>query len=179
MDELILIKKAQNGNKSALNTLLTNNYPLIKGYVIKMTSNPSIAEDIIQDTMLKAVLNIKKFQAKAKFSTWLITIATNIYRDYLRKHKTTELIEETQQSSYSSPEDATIAKLEYKEIVNIIMKLPYEKRTVFILKHYYGYKYDEISEIVNCPIGTVRSRLHNSIKFIMNELEKGGILIDQ
>jgi RNA polymerase sigma factor, sigma-70 family len=172
VDEKDLVHKAKTGNKSALNTLITENYSILKGYVIKMTGNPDIAQDIIQETMLKAVINIAKFEPRARFSTWLITIASNTYRDILRKSKSTILLDETIESTDPGPEGIALSSIEYKEIIGILMALPYEKRAVFILKHYYGYKYEEIAEILHCPIGTVRSRLHNSIKFIISEMER-------
>lgn len=176
MDELELINKAKDGNKSALNTLLKDNLNILKGYVVKMVGDPHLSQDIIQDTMLKAVININKFQPKAKFSTWLIKIATNVYRDYLRKNKSFELVDENFIDKGKQVEDIVIESYEYKEIMKIILKLPYEKRAVFILKHYYGYKYEEISEIIDCPLGTVRSRLHNSVKYIIKEIERKEIL---
>ena len=176
MDELELINKAKYGNKSALNTLLKDNLNILKGYVVKMVGDPHLSQDIIQDTMLKAVININKFQPKAKFSTWLIKIATNVYRDYLRKNKSFELVDEKFIDKGKQVEDIVIESYEYKEIMKIILKLPYEKRAVFILKHYYGYKYEEISEIIDCPLGTVRSRLHNSVKYIIKEIERKEIL---
>ena len=176
MDELELINKAKDGNKSALNTLLKDNLNILKGYVVKMVGDPHLSQDIIQDTMLKAVININKFQPKAKFSTWLIKIATNVYRDYLRKNKSFELVDEKFIDKGKQVEDIVIESYEYKEIMKIILKLPYEKRAVFILKHYYGYKYEEISEIIDCPLGTVRSRLHNSVKYIIKEIERKEIL---
>ena len=172
MDYINLIEKAKSGNKSALNTLLSENYPILQGYVIKMTGNHDVAQDIVQDTMLKAVINIKKFVPKAKFSTWLITIATNLYRDLLRKTKNLELVDEFFRAKEPGPEDSTISKIEYNAVKEILLKLPYEKRAVFILKHYYGYKYEEIAEILKCPIGTVRSRLHNCIKYIISEMDR-------
>ncbi|MBU3175284.1 RNA polymerase sigma factor SigY [Clostridium estertheticum] len=176
MDEVELINKAKNGNKSALNTLLKDNLNILKGYVIKMAGDPYLAQDIIQDALLKAVLNINKFEPKAKFSTWLIKIATNVYRDYLRKNKGFKLSDEILVDNGMQLEDIVIQNYEYKEIMKIILTLPYEKRVVFVLKHYYGYKYVEISEIINCPIGTVRSRLHNAVKYIVNEIERKEIL---
>ena len=176
MDELELINKAKNGNKGALNTLLKDNLNLLKGYVVKMVGDPHLAQDIIQDTMLKAVLNINKFEPKAKFSTWLIKISTNVYKDYLRKNKSFELVDENFIDKNKQVEDIVMLNYEYKEIMKIILKLPYEKRAVFILKHYYGYKYEEISEILGCPLGTVRSRLHNSVKYIIKEIERKEII---
>lgn len=176
MDELELINKAKDGNKSALNTLLKDNLNILKGYVVKMVGDPHLAQDIIQDTMLKAVININKFQPRAKFSTWLVKIATNVYRDYLRKNKSFELVDENFIDKGKKVEDIVIESYEYKEIMKIILKLPYEKRAVFILKHYYGYKYEEISEIIDCPLGTVRSRLHNAVKYIIKEIERKEII---
>ena len=176
MDELELINKAKEGNKSALNTLLKDNLNILKGYVVKMVGDPHLAQDIIQDTMLKAVLNINKFQPKAKFSTWLIKIATNVYRDHLRKNKSFELVDENFIDKGKQVEEIVISNYEYKEIMKIILNLPYEKRAVFILKHYYGYKYEEISEIIDCPLGTVRSRLHNAVKYIIKEIERKEIM---
>ena len=172
MDDINLIEKAKSGNISALNTLLRENYNLLMGYVIKMTGNADIAQDIVQETMLKAVINIKKFVPRAKFSTWLITIATNLYRDFLRKSKNLEFTDEIIKTKDLGPEESVISNILYTEIKEILLKLPLEKRSVFILKHFYGYKYEEIAEILKCPIGTVRSRLHNCINCIISEMAK-------
>jgi len=176
LDEIELINKAKEGNKSALNSLLKDNYNMVKGYTVKMVGDPHLAQDIIQDAMLKAVININKFEPRAKFSTWLIKIATNVYRDYLRKNKSFQLIDQSLTDRGKQVDDIVIVNYEYKEIMKIILKLPYEKRAVFILKHYYGYKYEEISEILGCPIGTVRSRLHNAVKYIISEIERKEII---
>lgn len=173
VEELELIERAKAGNKSALNSLLVENYPILKGYVIKMTGNPEIAQDIVQEALVKAAVNIKKFNPKAKFSTWLITIGTNIYRDMLRKDKGLVPIEEGFIAENCDTESNAILRIEYREVLRILQKMPYEKRAVFILKHYYNYKYEEIAEMLSCPVGTVRSRLHNCIKNIVSELEGG------
>lgn len=176
LEELELVNKSKQGNKSALNTLLTNNFNVLKGYIIKMTGNKVLSEDIIQESMLKAILNIHKFKPEYKFSTWLIKISTNVYIDYLRKNKITEVINDNLEAGSISLEDSVINNLEYKEVMNILLNISYEKRAVFILKHYYGYKYEEIAQILNCPVGTVRSRLYNTIKQIASEFEGRGLI---
>ncbi len=167
-----LIKLAQKGDKTALGKLLQSNYSILKGYLLKMTMNEALTEDIVQETMVKAIMNIKKYKPKGKFSTWLITIATNYYRDKLRKDK--RLVLEDDYSLYESANDleqSVMNKMDIEKINRILHKLPEEKRMVFVLKHYYGYDYKEISEIVKCPIGTVRSRLHYCIKEIKLQME--------
>lgn len=176
VNEQELIERAKLGNRSAMNTLLSENLTALKGYVIKMTGNQQLSQDIIQDTMVKAVLNIKKFEPRVKFSTWLIKISINVCRDYMRKNKIYESLDETIEDRGRDVEAAVISNCERKEIIDILLKLSIEKRTVFILKHFYGYKYEEIAEMINCPVGTVRSRLHNSVKFVITELERKGIV---
>ncbi|MHB1167602.1 MAG: sigma-70 family RNA polymerase sigma factor, partial [Carboxydocellales bacterium] len=98
---------------------------------------------------------------------------TNVYRDQLRKKDNSqEPLKETLASSRQGPEEITIAREEYQTALDILRGLPDEKRAVFILKHYYGLKYEEIGEILQCPVGTVRSRLHNCLKLIMGEVER-------
>lgn len=176
MDELELINRAKEGNKSAINTLLTQNLPMLKGYIFKITGGSDIAQDVIQEALLKAVLNIKRFEPKAKFSTWLITIGTNVYRDMLRKAKRMDEIADDTVADYYNTEKLVMKNMEYREVLNILNSMAYEKKAVFILKHYYNYKYEEIAEILNCPVGTVRSRLHNCIKYIISELERKDML---
>lgn len=167
-----LIKRAKEGDKYAFNILISNNFSILKGYILKLTCNKELTEDIVQETLLSAVIHIDSFTPKAKFSTWLIKIATNKYRDYLRKEKETDILLDIIPSSYDI-EDEVIMKEELKEVLKILKAMPEDKRTIFILKHYYGYSYEEISSIVNCPIGTVRSRLHYGIKEIISKFNGG------
>lgn len=175
MEERELIERSKHGNKSAMNTLLSNNYPILMGYLIKLTGDRYLSEDIMQETMMKAVMSIEKYIPLGKFSTYLITIATNVFRDYLRKNKRIEFVSELPETPSKDTENSVLDNIEYKEILSILQGLSYEKRAAFVLKHYYGYKYEEIAKILNCPVGTVRSRLHNSIVYMINEMERRGI----
>jgi len=151
----------------------------VKGYLLKTTFNQQLTEDLTQETMLKAILNFKTYKQTAKFSTWLITIATNLYRDYLRKNKNIIFDEElenkitNQLDSSENPEQILLQKDEFKDIALLLKKLPEEKRMTLILKHYYDYKYEEIAKMMDCPVGTVRSRIHDALRFLRAEL-KGG-----
>lgn len=177
MDEIALINEAKKGNKSALSKLLEQNYSILKGYVIKMTGNIDISQDIIQETMLKACLKISGFKPEAKFSTWLITIATNTYKDILRKNKFKEIsLDDFTSNIISEPYNTFEDNIEKKEIMKILLSIPYKKRAAFILKHYYGYKYEEIAKILRCPKGTVKSRVNSCIKYITSEVTRRRLL---
>lgn len=172
MDERILIAQCKKGNREALEQIVRDNYPVVKGYLIKVTLNEHLAEDLTQDCFLKALENLNKYSPTGKFSTWLITIANNLYYDYLRKNRKIVLgleMDENIKLAEGDFED----RIEIKEILKIISSLPYEKRAAFILKHYYGYKYEEISKILKCPVGTVKSRIFGAIESIQSNLERG------
>lgn len=160
MEEIELIKKAQDGNKHAMNILLQNNYKALYGFTLKMTANEDLTQDIVQEVCLKAVININKFKGKSKFQSWLISIAINYYRDLIRKNKRIEYTEDIELNSFLKDEASKIIdKLHVQELLKELNSMPYEKRISFILKHYYGYSYEEISKMFNCSEGTVKSRI--------------------
>lgn len=78
--------------------------------------------------------------------------------------------------SDESVEDQSVKEMEYREAMSILSTIPYEKRAAFILKYYYGYSYDEISTILKCPVGTVRSRLHYCAIYIRDEMKRRGFV---
>ncbi len=166
LDEKALLEKARSGDRMSLELLLRDNYKIIYGYLLKLTMNEDVTKDITQEVMVKAIVNIKKFKGDSKFSTWLISIASNLYKDNIRKNKQTSSlsIEDLAVKDSQNLEDAVINKDTVRRIGNLLKDFPYEKRMVFVLKNYYDYSYEEISTILKCPIGTVRSRLHYCIE---------------
>lgn len=165
MEVAELIKQAKLGNKSALNTLLQQNYKKLYGFVIKMTTDEDLAEDITQETLLKAVININSYKCKSSFSTWLIQISINTYKDYLRKNRRLDPAESLEDfPSVENFKNNAMMRLEYEEAIKELKSMTYKKRTAFILKHYYGYSLEEISIIMDCPIGTVKSRINKCIE---------------
>jgi RNA polymerase sigma-70 factor, ECF subfamily len=172
LEEKELLDKSKAGNKSALNILLELNYKVIFGFVIKMTVNETLAQDIVQDTLLKAVLNINKFNGSCKFSTWLIQISINIYKDCVKDNAQLEFKEDIiLNKSFDSNGEQVIINLQFKEAITELRSLPYKQRTAFILKHYYGYSLKEISQIMSCPKGTVKSRISICITSLKKALE--------
>lgn len=181
MQEKELIKKAQEGHNQALNQLLMDNYSILKGYLFKLTLHKELAEDLTQETLFKAVKKIQDYEPQGKFSTWLIVIGKNLYFDYLRKNKREGKFDpqdssmgENLKDNGPSLEEGVINTFALDRMKECLSKISREKRSVFILKHYYGYSYKEIAKIEGCPIGTVRSRLHNSIEEIRQAMEKEG-----
>jgi RNA polymerase sigma-70 factor (ECF subfamily) len=173
LEELELINKAKAGNDSALNLLFQQNYKKLYGFLIKLTGDVYLSEDLLQETLMKAITNIKDFRGESKFLSWLIRIALNIYKNYLKRQK---IIEFSSIENYSIVSDTkemderVYEKIQVENALKELQKLSYEKRVSFILKHYYGYSLEEISNIMNCAEGTVKSRIHNTIKTLKSLL---------
>lgn len=166
MDEKELVAKAQKGDKQALETLLYDNYKIVYGYLLKLTMHEENARDFTQEVMVKAITHIRTFSGKSKFSTWLVSIASNSYKDSLRKNKKLhhESIDQMEMEASDKLEEQVMLREDLFQLKKAILAFPEEKRMAFILKHYYNYSYEEIAGILKCPIGTVRSRLHYCIK---------------
>jgi RNA polymerase sigma factor, sigma-70 family len=174
LEEKELVARARSGDRDALEKLLYDNYKTVYGYLLRLTLNEETAKDFTQEAMVKAILHIKSFSGNSKFATWLVSIASNAYKDSLRKkQKMSEVqIEDVlrQAPSPENVEEKVVTKDSILTLRRVLMDIPAEKREVFILKHFYDYSYEEIAKILKCPLGTVRSRLHYCIKMLQQLL---------
>lgn len=167
-----LVHEARRGDQEALAQLLYNNYDIVYKTLIKFTLNTNLAEELAQETMVRAIEKISLYDPeKSKFSSWLITIAQHIYIDTLRKGKNERKYVAEQGIKLeleTSTDDDWIRALE------ALGHLPEDTRFPVVLKHYYGYSYEEISSLMKINVGTVKSRIHNALKALRKELEQDG-----
>ncbi|MCX7746767.1 MAG: RNA polymerase sigma factor SigY [Clostridia bacterium] len=168
-----LVVKAKKGDQEALAELLYNNYEMVYRYLIKFTLNVNLAEDLVQEAMMKAIEKIELFDdQKSKFSTWLVTIAQNTYIDSLRRKKNEQkaalgdVVLRGFQKEFQGYDDA------WNRVLDALADLSEEIRLPIILKHYYGYSLEEIAKTMKIPLGTVKSRIHNGLKALKKELDE-------
>ncbi|MBC8079236.1 MAG: RNA polymerase sigma factor SigY [Gorillibacterium sp.] len=169
-----LTERARGGDLSALAELLSDNYPFLVKYLIKVTLHPQLAEDIAQETMLRALEKIKLYNERSKFSTWLIAIATRIFIDNRRRSmKERSILEEEvreQQAGRSLRFRLASQGGEWSEVLDALGQLSDDLRLAVVLKHYYGYSQKEIADIMGIPEGTVKSRIHSGLQALRKEL---------
>jgi RNA polymerase sigma-70 factor, ECF subfamily len=171
-DEARLIEDAKRGDRTALSLLLQRHYTFLVKYLIKATMQPSLAEDLAQETMLKCMEKIKLYNGQSKFSSWLITIGTRLYIDSLRKKKREIRWQEQEQALRKLKWQAEYGRGDWPDVLEALGGLSEELRLPIVLKHYYGYAYEEIAEILDIPQGTVKSRIHNGLKGLRKELSQ-------
>ncbi len=160
--------RLQQGNTQAADILLQRYKGPLFSFLYRLTVNQSDSEDIFQETWLRVIRYAHTFQKQKKFSTWLFQIATNCTRDFFRRKKETvpleeniELIAQNKQPTFENKQWATM----------LVKKLSLSQREVVILKFFHQKKEREIAEILNIPLGTVKSRLHKAVNYLR---EMGG-----
>lgn len=173
-----LIKKCQNGNKAAFNELITFYYPFIFKFIMKLTNNKDTTDDIVQETFIKMIKNIDKFDLKGKatFSTYLIKIAKNTYIDFIRKksHELQEIDIDNLEDNLSNEYSYMIHE-DYNTLVEKINGLPHDQKEAIKLKYLEGYTLEEISRIQKVPPKTIKSRLFEGRKKLKENMKEGKI----
>jgi RNA polymerase sigma-70 factor (ECF subfamily) len=164
-----LVYAAQRGNIQAFEHLVLRYQRQIFSLIYQMTRNVDVVEDLGQDVFVAAFRAIKDFQAKSSFFTWLYRIAINHCKNYAASSNRAKEFEQRYQQEYSddddseyqarNPERSLLAKEFVEQMEAAIGMLPEEQRTVLVLCEFEGLSYQDIADVLECPVGTVRSRL--------------------
>jgi len=171
--ELEEVRRAAEGDDSALAALLQRHYSFVYKYLVKVTMDPNLAEEIVQDTMIRCMENIRRYDGTSAFSSWMVTIGTRIYIDRIRRKK-------REQSWLDLIRHQAIRRFrwqlesrneEWTDVMDAMTRLTPEHRVTVLLKHYYGYSYDEIGDMLGIPAGTAKSRTAYGLRQLRKELE--------
>jgi RNA polymerase sigma-70 factor, ECF subfamily len=166
--EFDLIRQARNGSETAFRDLVVRHQDRIFRLAHRFTKDSQEAEDIAQETFLKAYRRLHTFRFSSSFYTWLYRIGLNTANDFLEKRARAPLsLSEDPEAHASSgtraredaPERAAL-RLELREVTRrVLASLPEKHRSILLLREYEGLGYDEIAAVLDCPLGTVESRL--------------------
>ncbi len=151
-----------NGDSTAFGELVRRYYAGLVTMIYRLCGDSALAEDMAQETFLRAWINLPSFRLTAPLRNWLYRIAVNVTLDTLRRHKTVaEYNEELQAGDQTvNPEAALLAREQARQVQQAIASLPDAARIVLVLREYGGLSYREIAETLDIPIGTVMSRLN-------------------
>lgn len=184
MDALIKerINQVLKGDHNAFGEIVEIYKDKVFQICFRMLGNRQEAEDLAQEAFVRAYVNIQSFNITMKFSTWLYRIATNLCIDRLRKKKpdyyldaevagTEGLNMYSQIASDMAKPEEEVESLELQETIQVeIMKLPEKYRSVIVLKYIEELSLKEISEILDLPVGTVKTRIHRGREALRKQL---------
>ena len=161
-EELSLAVKSQNGDKAALGALWDAITPKLYGYLVNTLRDRQSAEDILQNTWLKAVESIGSFRPRGvRFSAWLFAIAKNECRQHWRAQKFAEPITENHADNLRDNTRADITEKLYLE--NILKRLTEDEQELLRLRYISGFSFNEIAKILNISAIAARVRIHRAI----------------
>jgi RNA polymerase sigma-70 factor (ECF subfamily) len=184
-DDLGIVRQVQAGEVGAFDRLILKYRSRIFGVVYNLTSNREDAADLTQDTFIKAFQSIHRFQGQASFFTWIYRIAINSTLSHLRKNRNRSFFsletingdEPTSREVINALTDKTgvdrdthVRELQEK-LNEAMQKLSINHRTVVTLFEIDGLSHQDIAEVMNCSVGTVRSRLHYAKQLLQSELQ--------
>jgi len=175
-----LVDSVLEGNSRDFDALMERWQKPLFNFVYRFMNSEEEARDACQDTFVNAYRNLSKFKKQSKFSSWLFKIAINRCNTLLRKRKRWRTffdpMGENDQLADGMLEEWNVEQSVEREqiygrIRRAIMLLPPEQKTVLLLKEYEGLKFHEISEMLDCPVSTVKSRMYYALDGLRKALK--------
>ncbi len=181
--DLALVQRVQRGDKQAFNLLVRRYQTKLSSLVSRYVATPADVSDVVQEAFIKAYRALPNFRGESAFYTWLYRIAVNSAKNYLtaqgRKPPSNDV--DAEDAEYyegnsalkedASPESLLLSDEVKKVIFETIEGLPDELRVAITLREIEGMSYDEIASIMECPVGTVRSRIFRAREAIDGNIQ--------
>jgi RNA polymerase sigma-70 factor (ECF subfamily) len=171
VEDADLIREARRGDVEAYNLLISRWEKRVYNYLLRIVADREEALDLSQDVFLKAYQNLRKLEDPARFAPWLFRIAHNEAFSSFRKRRPEsdslsepDMADELPARTGTFPLELSIA------VTTALARLSDEHREAVILKIYQGFKFEEIAEILSCPVSTVKSRLYTALDVLKTQL---------
>ena len=180
-----LVARSMGGDPDSFNQLVLRWERPIYALAYRVIGREEDARDVAQETFLRAFRALKGFKGQAKFSSWLYRITLNLCRDWMRRERRTpvsqppegvDIIEMAGEGTPSESIEDLVSRHELGRAVGKAMALlPEEQRTAIILKEYHGLTFQEIADLLDCPLSTVKTRLYQGLSVLRKHLHEAGV----
>ena len=177
-----LVARSIRGDAESFNQLVLRWERPIYALAYRTIGREEDARDVCQETFLRAFRALPNFRGQAKFSSWLYRIALNLCRDWMRRERRAPIIQPPEDVDLmdlaaaaepsESIEDLVARKDMTRLVENAMTRLPEEQRTAIVLKEYHGLTFQEIADLMGCPLSTVKTRLYQGLTVLRRELAK-------
>jgi RNA polymerase sigma-70 factor (ECF subfamily) len=174
VEDADLIRQAARGNVESYNLLISRWEKRVYNYLLRITANREDALDLTQDVFLKAYQNLRKLDDPARFAAWLYRIAHNEAFSMFRKRRPETDVDELEPEATETKVTvggSSVFPMELSLAVSgALGRLSPEQREAVVLKVYQGFKFEEMAEILSCPVSTIKSRLYTALELLKTEL---------
>ena len=180
-----LVARSARGDADSFNLLITRWERPIYALAYRVIGHEQDARDVCQETFLRAFRGIAAFKGQAKFSSWLYRIALNLCRDWMRRERRTPVVQApegvdltelvSERGPVESIEEVVSRRDMSRMVARAMRALSEEQRTAVVLKEYEGLTFQEIADLLGCPLSTVKTRLYQGLTLLRRQLEAAGI----
>jgi RNA polymerase sigma-70 factor (ECF subfamily) len=180
-----LVARSIGGDLDSFNQLVLRWERPIYALAYRVIGREEDARDVCQETFLRAFRALGGFKGQAKFSSWLYRITLNLCRDWIRRERrqplaqTPEGIDLVELAGEAEDTESIEDLVARKEIGAAVAKamalLPEEQRTAIVLKEYHGLTFQEIADMLDCPLSTVKTRLYQGLTVLRRQLERSNV----
>jgi RNA polymerase sigma-70 factor (ECF subfamily) len=180
-----LVSRSMGGDPESFNQLIRRWERPIYALAYRTIGREDDARDLVQETFLRAFRGLSGFRGQAKFSSWLYRITLNLCRDWMRRQRRTpviatpdgvDLVELAGESETVETADAAVVRKDLsRAVARAMTALPEEQRAAIVLKEYHDLTFQEIADLLGCPLSTVKTRLYQGLTVLRKELERSGI----
>jgi RNA polymerase sigma-70 factor (ECF subfamily) len=178
-----LVARATAGDLEAFNQLVTRWERPIYALAYRTLGREEDARDVVQEAFLRAYRGLRGFKGQAKFSSWLYRITLNLCRDWIRRERRAPIVQvpegtdpmdlaDTHAAPAESVEDLVARREMSAAVERAMAELPEEQRTAIMLKEYQGLTFQEIADLLECPLSTVKTRLYQGLSVLRRRLER-------
>lgn len=178
-----LVARATAGDLDSFNQLVSRWERPIYALAYRTLGREEDARDVVQEAFLRAFRGLRGFKGEAKFSSWLYRITLNLCRDWARRERRAPLIQtpegtdpvdlaDRQASPEESVEDLVARREMSRAVAQAMADLPEEQRSAILLKEYHGLTFQEIADMLDCPLSTVKTRLYQGLSVLRRRLER-------
>ncbi|MBI4429036.1 MAG: RNA polymerase sigma factor [Ignavibacteriales bacterium] len=170
-----LMKQVRDGDVKKLGTLFERHSTRLLNFFSRHTSRPDVSEDLVQDVFFRMLKYRQSYRGDAPFTVWMYQLARNVSADYFRKWKEQPLSDEMAEKQHDPDPlpTATYEQMEEHELLKqALARLSPEKREVLVLSRFQDLRYEDIGRILDCPVGTVKARVHFALKDLRDEYLK-------
>ena len=175
-----LVVRSRGGDVDSFNQLIKRWERPIYALAYRTLGREEDARDVCQETFFRAYRALKGFKGEAKFSSWLYRIALNLCRDLMRKNRRAPLVAvpdgvevedlASEQGPTETVEDLAARSEMSREVAKAMAHLPAEQRQAIILKEYHGLTFQEIADLMRCPLSTVKTRVYQGLSTLRKQL---------
>ena len=180
-EDTALVRRALAGDQEAFATIVEKYKDPVFNVAYRMLGNPTEAEDVAQETFVRAYTQLRTYQEGRRFSTWLLSIASHLSIDQLRRRRFLALpLENAPFLEWiadlgAGPEQAALQLEASDEMQKVLSVLPPKYRTVLVLRYWYDLSYEEIAEMLGLTSALVKARLHRARELVARTLKAQGL----